>query len=271
MSGVWLVTGAGSGVGRALARDLAAQGAEVLLASRDEGRLTATAGLVRAAGGPAPQVLPVDLSEPAQVDALAAAVLRHLEGRPLAGLVHAAGVMRWSSPEGVGGWTQVAQVNALAAWALTRGLEGALLRAAGARVLFIAGAPFTFRGLRPDLGAWKGTHEGRGPTLALEAAAAKVVMARVLHRRWAGQAAALAFHPGFVRSRLAEGLPWPLRWVGTLAQPFLAARSASGAFAALDPAAAALSGTLVSGRHGVTDCPFPVDTTWEDAFAAALP
>lgn len=263
---VWLVTGAGSGVGRVLSVALAAGGARVLLAARTKAALEDTARWC----GPGALVTPVDLSDPASVASLAFTVEGVLEGRPLAGIVHAAGVMTWSSPTTASGWSRVPLVNAVAPWNLTRALEPALLREPGARVLFVAGDPMTLKGRSPDLARWSGDQPGRGLGLALEAAAAKVAMARVLHRRWQGQASAFAFHPGLVKSHLADGLPFPLNTLGCLAQPFLSARCRAGEFLFGDPGAPALSGNLVAGNKAVPDCPLPPDPPAEERLVSLL-
>lgn len=62
-----LVTGAGRGIGEAIARTFAAAGAEVLLASRTEPELEALASAIRAAGGKA-QPLPFDVTEKAAIE-----------------------------------------------------------------------------------------------------------------------------------------------------------------------------------------------------------
>jgi 3-oxoacyl-[acyl-carrier protein] reductase len=61
-----LVTGAGRGIGRAIARELAGAGARVGLVARSADELAQTAGLIAAAGGEA-VVLPADLADAAQV------------------------------------------------------------------------------------------------------------------------------------------------------------------------------------------------------------
>jgi len=245
---------------------LGSSGAEVWLTARNRARLDDSA----AWSGPGARVFPADLADPGAVTALAAEVHAALGGRPLAGIVHAAGIMSWSSPAAAEGWSLVPLVNAVSPWRLTLALEADLGVEAGARVAFVAGAPFTLQGLKPRLEGWRGDQPGRGLALALEAGAAKVALARVLHRRWAGRASAWAFHPGFVKSNLAEGLPVPLRTLGCLAQPFLATRCRTGEFLATDPGAPALSGALVSGRRAYPTCPLPPDPEAEDAWAAAL-
>ena len=264
---VWLVTGAGSGVGRTLAVALASRGVKVLLTARNRQRLEDIALWC----GALAEVLPADLADPPSVDALGRAVVKILEGRSLAGIIHAAGVMSWDSPDTPSGWSRIPLVNALSPWRLTLALEASLLAEAGARVLFVAGAPFTLSGVRPHLEGWKGNQKGRGMNLALEAASAKVFFARELQRRWAERASAFAFHPGFVKSSLADGLPFPLSFLGCVAQPFLAARCLTGEFLALDPEAPPLGGHLVSHRRAVSDCPFPEDARTESAWVATLP
>ncbi|HVV49610.1 MAG TPA: SDR family NAD(P)-dependent oxidoreductase, partial [Polyangia bacterium] len=66
-----LVTGAGSGIGKAIAELFAAQGAFIVVADRDEAAGRATAEAIRGAGGRA-QLAIVDVADEAAVLALAA-------------------------------------------------------------------------------------------------------------------------------------------------------------------------------------------------------
>ncbi|MGH9027101.1 MAG: SDR family NAD(P)-dependent oxidoreductase [Acidimicrobiia bacterium] len=65
-----VVTGAGSGIGRALAQRFAAEGMRVVAADVEEGALEATAALIRDAGGEVTTVV-TDVSDGDAVDALA--------------------------------------------------------------------------------------------------------------------------------------------------------------------------------------------------------
>ncbi|MCW5632254.1 MAG: SDR family oxidoreductase [Rubrivivax sp.] len=87
--GRWiLVTGASSGLGRAIAIELASQGCSVILGGRDPARLAATASALK---GRPHVVWPLDLSEHA---AIAAGVQRlGSEVGPIYGLCHSAGTV----------------------------------------------------------------------------------------------------------------------------------------------------------------------------------
>src|SRR6516165_2779293 len=89
--GVAVVTGANSGIGKAIATGLAEHGFEVVLACRDAGRgEAARAAIVAATGNAAVELLLCDLSRPASVRAFAATLAarrRHIDV-----LVHNAGI-----------------------------------------------------------------------------------------------------------------------------------------------------------------------------------
>lgn len=69
-----LVTGASSGLGRACALALAAEGARVAIGARRMELLETAAAAARAAGSPDAQAYALDLADPASVDAMLAAV-----------------------------------------------------------------------------------------------------------------------------------------------------------------------------------------------------
>ena len=91
-----IVTGAGSGLGAAIARALAAAGAHGVLAGRRPEALAATAEAIRQAGGQA-AVAPTDVTQADQVARLAAAALA-VAGR-IDILVNAAGVFQLAAFE----------------------------------------------------------------------------------------------------------------------------------------------------------------------------
>jgi short-subunit dehydrogenase len=77
-----LVTGASSGIGAELARQIAARGAHLAVAARREAALESLAAEIAATGAPRPVVLPADLSRPgaaAELAARAVAQLGHVD------------------------------------------------------------------------------------------------------------------------------------------------------------------------------------------------
>jgi NAD(P)-dependent dehydrogenase (short-subunit alcohol dehydrogenase family) len=73
-----LVTGGGRGLGKAIARGLAQAGADVILASRRESELAATADEIRSQTGVRVEYVAADLTRRDQVEKLAAAAVEHL-------------------------------------------------------------------------------------------------------------------------------------------------------------------------------------------------
>ena len=90
-----LVTGGGSGLGRAIALAFAAEGANVVVAGRTEGTLKETVGLIEDAGGTAVAVA-ADVTRSADLAALVAATVERFGSLDVA--VNNAGVLRAGQP-----------------------------------------------------------------------------------------------------------------------------------------------------------------------------
>jgi NAD(P)-dependent dehydrogenase (short-subunit alcohol dehydrogenase family) len=89
-----VMTGAGSGIGAASAIRAAAGGARVALIGRGDAALRQTADAIRDAGGEPALVVPADMTDPADVDSAATAVLDRFG--EVDGLVNNAGIGRFA-------------------------------------------------------------------------------------------------------------------------------------------------------------------------------
>jgi NAD(P)-dependent dehydrogenase (short-subunit alcohol dehydrogenase family) len=133
------ITGASSGIGRAVALACARFGATVILVGRNARKLENVHTEIETAGSPSPIIAVLDLEKgvASDYDQLAAAVLERF-GR-LDGLLHNAGILGTLSPiehHDVPTWCRVMHVNVTAAFALTQVLLPALKRSQDASVLF---------------------------------------------------------------------------------------------------------------------------------------
>ncbi len=136
---VILVTGAGDGIGRAVALACATHGATVVLAGKTVKKLETVYDEIEQAGGPQPAIYPINLegATPADYDQLALTLEGQL-GR-LDGLVHCAARLPYLSrlkDYEAEDWMQVMQVNLNAPFLLTQALFGLLDAADGGRVIF---------------------------------------------------------------------------------------------------------------------------------------
>src|SRR3954464_15634230 len=133
------VTGASSGIGRAVAVACARFGATVILIGRNARKLETVHGEIETAGGPEPTIAVLDLEKAlaSDYDQLAAAISKRF-GR-LDGLLHNAGLLGTLSPiehYDVPTWCRVMHVNVTAAFALTQVLLPALKKSTDASVIF---------------------------------------------------------------------------------------------------------------------------------------
>ncbi|HEX3849998.1 MAG TPA: YciK family oxidoreductase [Polyangiaceae bacterium] len=135
------ITGASSGIGRAVALACASHKANVVLIGRNSRKLEAVHTEIEKAGGPEPIIALLDLEKALakDYDQLADAVMERF-GR-LDGLLHNAGLLGAISPiehYDVPTWCRVMHVNVTAAFALTQVLLPALKRSTDASVIFTA-------------------------------------------------------------------------------------------------------------------------------------
>jgi NAD(P)-dependent dehydrogenase (short-subunit alcohol dehydrogenase family) len=133
-----LVTGATRGIGAALALAFGAAGAQVVALGRTQGGLEALDDAIRAAGGPRPALVPLNLLEPDGLDILGPELHRRF-GR-LDVLIGAAGVLGPLTPVGhldPKAFDQVLATNLTANWRLIRAMDPLLRQADAGRAIFL--------------------------------------------------------------------------------------------------------------------------------------
>ncbi|HST01867.1 MAG TPA: SDR family NAD(P)-dependent oxidoreductase, partial [Usitatibacter sp.] len=151
---VILVTGAGQGLGRALALDCAAHGATVALMGRKMEKLEATYDAIIEAGGPDPAIIPIDLAQAgsAEYDALNQLLRKDL--KRVDGIAHCAAHFVPLGPlanQTIEQWMTLLKVNLAAPFALTRACLPMLAAAPDSAVVFTGET----HGVRP-LAYWGG-------------------------------------------------------------------------------------------------------------------
>ncbi|MCC7325860.1 MAG: SDR family oxidoreductase [Burkholderiales bacterium] len=132
-----VVTGAGSGIGRATADALAAAGARVVAADINRETGEATAATLRARGSRA-EFLPVDLTEAASISAFAQAVAESVGAVDI--VVNGAGWGQtcpfWDTPDEI--WERVIALNFVGPMRLVRALLPAMMERGSGRIVNIA-------------------------------------------------------------------------------------------------------------------------------------
>src|SRR5918912_813197 len=201
---VAIVTGAGRGVGRAIAEALAAEGAAVALAARSEVQLAETAARLERA-----IAVPTDVTRPGDVERLVATVEREL-GQPTL-LVSGAGTWDQVGPAWEGdpdAWWRDVEVTLRGAYLCARAvLPGMVARGAGR---IVALSSYAANQPRPYS---SGYASGKAALLRFVDSLAAEVADRGV--------SVFAVTPGFVRTRLVEDVarsPAGRRWLPELAE-----------------------------------------------------
>lgn len=132
-----LVTGASQGIGSAVARKLAAQGAAVVLAARGMEKLEALAGEIRDAGGDAVP-LRLDVAAAAEVPAQLKELPREYADVDI--VVNNAGITRDNlmARMGLEHWNEVLTTNLTGSFAVTREFVRVMMRKRWGRFIFVS-------------------------------------------------------------------------------------------------------------------------------------
>ncbi len=185
-----LVTGASGGIGSAVARALAAQGAKVALSGTREDALAGVAADI-----PGAVILPCNLSDAAAVDGLIPRAVEALGGQ-LDILVNNAGVtrdnlvMRMKDEE----WDTVIRVNLEAAFRLIRAAAKPMMKARFGRIISVTSVV--------------GTTGNPGQANYAASKGALVAMTKSVAQELASRGVtANCVAPGFIATAMTDGLP----------------------------------------------------------------
>lgn len=191
-----LVTGASRGIGAAVAEAFAREGAQLILTARTQGGLEEVDDRIRAAGHPAPTLVPLDLTEFNAIDQLGAAIFARFKRLDV--LVGNAGILGPLTPVShiePDDWDRVMAINLTACYRLIRSTEPLLRQSPAGRAIFVTS------------GAADGRHAYWGPYAVSKGGL------EVMVRTWAEEIAnttmkANLLNPGGTRTAMrAEAFP----------------------------------------------------------------
>jgi NAD(P)-dependent dehydrogenase (short-subunit alcohol dehydrogenase family) len=191
-----LITGASRGIGAAVAKRFAAEGAHVILTARTTGGLEEVDDAIRAQGDQAATLVPVDLLDYDKIDQLGGAIAQRF-GRLdiLVGNAGRLGILSPMSHIDPTVWERTLNLNLTANWRLIRIMEPLLKLSPAGRAIFVT----------------SGASDGRHPYWGIYAVSKAGLESMV--KTWAGElnktkVRANLINPGPTRTRMrAEAYP----------------------------------------------------------------
>ena len=203
-----LITGGNSGIGLVAARELARQGAEVILACRDTDKTQQALTAINADAAIPAVNLPVDLASLASVRNLAEAFLERHDRLDV--LINNAGLFPTRQQFTADGFEMQIGVNHLSHFLLTNLLLDTLRGSAPARIVTVS-SKLHSKG-QIDFDSFKGVPKYSAQAAYNQSKLANVLFSAELAARLEGSGVtANALHPGGVATDIVRDLPWLVR------------------------------------------------------------
>ncbi len=204
------ITGGNSGIGLVAAKELAAQGAEIVLACRDSDKTNRALTEISAVAQTPAVNLPVDLASLASVRALADTFLSKYDRLDV--LINNAGLFPPKQRFTEDGFEMQIGVNHFSHFLLTNLLLDCLKASAPARIITVSST--LHKNGEIDFDTFKGFEKYSGQTAYNQSKLANALFAVELAKRLDGTGVTSDYlHPGAVRTDIVRDLPWYLRLV----------------------------------------------------------
>ncbi len=203
-----LITGGNSGIGLVTAKELASQGAEVVLACRDTDKTRTALGVINEVAKIEAVNLPVDLASLREVRVLADRFLSTYDRLDV--LINNAGLFPTKQSLTEDGFEMQMGVNHFAQFLLTHLLLDCLKASAPARIVTVT-STLHKRG-KLDFDSFKGVEKYNAQTAYSQSKLAVSMFAVELAKRLEGTGVTSNhLHPGGVATDIIRDLPWILR------------------------------------------------------------
>lgn len=216
---VCVITGASSGIGRAVAMGLARMDASVVLVCRNRERAVATQTAIReATGNKTVDFLLADLSAQAEIRRLAQELLARYPQIHV--LINNAGVINWNRATTADGVETVFAVNHLAYFLLTNLLLDRMAASASARIVNVASDAHTWSPSHLD--DLQSERQYKPFRVYGQSKLCNILFTRELARRLTGtKVTANAVHPGGVATGLGRNNGWWANLIALTLKPFM--------------------------------------------------
>ena len=251
----YLVTGGTSGVGKAIATGVAQTGAKVIIVGRNESNAEiALKEIFDKSGNREVSFIKADLSLMESVSQLCEQI--KLQHSHLNSVVNAAGGWFFDKKVTSEGIDQSFAVNYLCHFALSTGLLDLLMKTEDSRIVTVGGNPFFLKNPKLQLDDLQLSRSYSGLKAAAYGMFARIYFGFELADRLKGTSvSSMIFHPGFVKSNLANNAPWWLKFISNLSPSVKNAPETckSGVYVATKENATSTNGQFFNEKNDIID------------------